>query len=186
MPPSDTAAAPSSARLVAESAFSVAATTAPDTAGTTVVIVRRKKLAVDGDHDDSSHEGDEATRLPKVYRVDARSPEESDASAAERDGADNSRGGASQGQDARVVGSRRRRHRKHGGVTIVRPAPPTASELADRTRMAKEQYERLKDEIRKLDRQIEAAREVEVGKAVRWIREAMDEYGLDAKDLGLA
>lgn len=51
--------------------------------------------------------------------------------------------------------------------------------------MAKEQYERIKAEIRKLDRQIEAARQVEVGRAVRWIRQAIAEYGLEAKDLGL-
>jgi hypothetical protein len=194
MPHSDTAfpeaqtVTPSAARLAAESAFSSVTTTAPATDGGPVVIVRRKKLAVADEHDDGSHgdDLDEAARPSKVYRVDSGPNDEPHESAAARGVDKASEGGELLRKDGGVFVSRRRRHSKHGGVTIVRPAPPTASELAERTRIAKVQYERLRAEILKLDRQIEAAREVEVGKAVRWIRMAMAEYGLEAKDLGLS
>lgn len=180
-------AGPSSARLAAESAFSGITASETATSARPVIIVRRKKLPVDGEHDDRSpgddrHHG--ATRDPKVYRVDSGQVEEPERSAAQAGVANASERGPSPGRDGGAVVSRRRRHRKHGGVTIVRPAPPSACELAERARVAKEQYERLRAEISELDRQIEAAREVEVGKAVRWIRQAIAEYGLEAKDLG--
>lgn len=193
MPRFDTAsleaktAAPSAARLAAESAFSIV-TTAPTIDDGPVVIVRRRKVVVDGDHYDSHHDaGDqnEATRSPKVYRVESAPLEDGKESAAELGVANPSEDGASLDQDDRVSASRRRRHRKHGGVTIIRPPAPTAMELAQRTRTVEEQYERLREELQKLDLEIETARAVEVGKAVSWIRKAIAEYDLDGKDLGL-
>lgn len=181
------AASPSPARLAAESAFSIVTTIAPTTDDRPVVIVRRRRVAIDGECEDRSHDGgdqNEATRPPKVYRVDSGPFEESKEPAASL-GAAHTAGGDVPGQDNGLVVSRRPRRSKHGGVTIIRPALPAASELAEQTRMAKEQYERIKAEIRKLDRHIEAARQVEVGRAVRWIRQAIAEYGLEAKDLGL-
>lgn len=192
-PDSDTAllkanaASPSPARLAAESAFSIVTTIAPTTDDRPVVIVRRRRVAVDGEYEDRSHDGrdqNEATRPPRVYRVDSGPFEGSKEPAAEP-GVANTSGGDAPGQDNCLVVSRRPRRSKHGGVTIMRPALPAASELAEQTRKAKQQYERIKAEIRKLDRQIEAARQVEVGKAVRWICKAIAEYGLEAKDLGL-
>jgi hypothetical protein len=126
-----------------------------------------------------------ATRHPKVYRIDSGLAEGSNESSVEPGAAAASGRGPSQGRDGGEVVGRRRRHIKHGSVTIVRPAPPSARELAERARIAKEQYERLRAEISELDRQIEARRKAEVGEAVRWIREAIAEYGLGAKDLGL-
>ena len=186
--PEAKSAAPSAARLAAESAFSGVTATESASGGGTAIIVRRKKLAIDAEHDDGSHDCDdhrEATRHPKVYRVDSGPVEGCNEAAVESGVAPASERGPSPGRDGSAVVSRRRRHSKHGGVTIVRPAPPSACELAERARIAKVQYERLRAEISELDRQIAAAREVEVGKAVRWIREAIAEYGLRAEDLGL-
>lgn len=70
-------------------------------------------------------------------------------------------------------------------MTIIRPEPPSSSELAERTRKAVERYELLMAEIRKLDHQVEAARMKEVAEAARWIRKAIAVYNLDADDLGL-
>jgi hypothetical protein len=39
--------------------------------------------------------------------------------------------------------------------------------------------------ILKLERQAEAVKRVEVARAVRWIRQAVADYGLTADDLGL-
>jgi hypothetical protein len=178
-------AAPSAARLAADSAFLTTAT-APTVDDGPVVIVRRRKVVVD-DYERHHDAGDqnEASRSPKVFRVESGSLEDVKKSAAEPGVASLSDDDASLSQDDRVPVSRRRRRQKHGSVTIIRTAPPTAMELAQRTQRVKEQYESLRAELRKLDREIETAREVEVGKAVSWIRKAIAEYDLHAKDLGL-
>lgn len=181
-------AAPSAARLAAESAFSNVPTTRPPADGGPVVIVRRKKVVVDGNYDDSRHGGDaqiEAARPAKVFRVELDPLEAPEESTAAFGAVDCSRGDASLGHDSDLVVSRRQRHRRHGGVIIIRPAPPSASELAERTRMTKGQYERLRVELLELDRQIEAARQAEIDKAVLWIRKAIAEYDLSARDIGL-
>jgi hypothetical protein len=178
----------SQARIDAESVFTPVQT--PSSIGSVpVVVVKRRKVVVANESVDGSHDGadeDGAARFPKVYRVEPSMGEELeealDPGAAIAQGGD-----TSPVRDAARLNDsgRRRRQKKHGNVTIIKPAPPSSSELAERRRKAMERYELLMTEIRKLDRQAEAVRKVEAAKAVRWIRKAIADYELDADDLGL-
>lgn len=47
-------------------------------------------------------------------------------------------------------------------------------------------YKRLKDQMQKLSKQVEAAKERELGKAIAQVRELIDTYELTAEQLGLA
>lgn len=176
----------SQARLVAESAFTTTATPSLDSVP---VVVRRRKIIVNGEAEGESLEckaDDGVGRSPKVYRLESSQVGDLevvvDPDAATQQAKDASLPCA----DGRPIDShRRRRQKKHGGVTIIRPEPPSSSELAERTRKAVERYELLMAEIRKLDHQVEAARMKEVAEAARWIRKAIAVYNLDADDLGL-
>jgi hypothetical protein len=91
---------------------------------------------------------------------------------------------------------RSRRRAPHGAVTIIRPAPPVASDGAETLqrpsgkndmvdRDAITRYEAVMAEIESLKRHADVLRKAEARRAVRWIRKAMFDYGLTAQDLGL-
>ena len=49
---------------------------------------------------------------------------------------------------------------------------------------AQSRHEKLVARIAQLERQAETARKAEAAAAVRWIKKAIDEYGLEARELG--
>ena len=50
---------------------------------------------------------------------------------------------------------------------------------------AQSRHEKLVARIAQLERQAETARKAEAAAAVRWIKKAIDEYGLEARELGV-
>jgi hypothetical protein len=181
----DTKVGVSQARLAAESAFAAVPTPSP-TDGVPVVIRRRKIVIGDEGSTDphQSADDDASARAPKVFQVEPRHDAEFKA-AVDRDAAATLAScDVSQTRDVRRNRRRRRQARRSGSVTVIRPEPPSSTELAQRRREAEERYELLMTEVRALDSQIEAARRAEAAKAVRWIRKAIADYDLRAEDLG--
>lgn len=99
---------------------------------------------------------------------------------------------------------RRKRGRKHGAVTVIRPGPiseskpipvsgqenlvATVGQSASRPTLALQEqtsYERMLDQISQLKAEAEKVRARETEEAVRWIRQAIADYGLNAADLEL-
>ena len=180
-------AATTQARLAAESAFTQVAT--PALVGSPVVVVKRRKVVLDSEAGDGSHgsaEEGHAARSPKIHRMEPNLlgvlGEGVERGAPATDVRESSQ---ARDDEAPTGSERRRRQKRHGQVTIIRPERPSASELAEFRREAMERHERLMAEIRKVDRQAEAVRKAEAAKVVRWIRKAIADYGLDADDLGL-
>ena len=164
---------------------------------------------------DAGREHVEEARAPRVYRIEPTlSPglpnEVSDESRAAVSG---NSGDAASSQSV-FHSKRRHRPRKHGDVTVIRPdhantlegtdssadrqrlsprAAPEGSpavgvfdlDIATLRRRTHEDYALLMARILKLERQAEAVKRVEVARAVRWIRQAVADYGLTADDLGL-
>lgn len=204
----------SQARLAAEAAFSAPRPRVDVDDGPLIVVKRRKAVVTDGGYlpgEDHEHSGE--SRAPKVYRVE-HGP---DSVAADEPSAPSEATGGADSHDEISVQplaplKRRRRVKRHGEVTIIRPPAPdglgerllTASaeesaatsdetiftekfvqEIAALKRRAMADMASVQFEIRKLERQAEAARKVEAAQAVRWIRKAMVEYDLEPADLGL-
>jgi hypothetical protein len=183
--------------------------------GPVIVVKRRKTVVSDGGYlpgEDLEHSGE--SRAPKVYRVE-HGPDSTVPDAADE----------SVGEPAAYSGShdeiyvppvaplkRKRRVKRHGEVTIIRPPAPEGlgdrlratdteeaaatsvesnftekfvQEIAALKRRALADLASVQSEIQKLERQAEAARKVEAAQAVRWIRKAMAEYDLELADLGL-
>lgn len=175
-------AATTEARLAAESAFTQVAT--PALVSSAVVVVKRRKVVPDSEVGDGAHASAEeghAARSPKIHRMESNLEGVEPGAAA----ADVRQASLVRDDEPTTASERRRRRRRHGEVTIIRPERPSANEFAELRREAMVRHERLMVEIRKIDRQAEAMRKVEAAKVVRWIRQAIDDYGLDAKDLGL-
>ena len=116
---------------------------------------------------------------------------------------------ASSGPGSTEVG-RRRRRRLNGAVTIIRPQLHEPHGVRDESfgeraesdliaarrlhrdeigafgtdRAAQLRYQKLLLRIAELERQAHAAKEREAAAAVRWIKKAIRDYGIRAKDLG--
>jgi len=152
----------SEARAAAELVFSIPMTTSPKTGGEPIVIVRSKKV-VNSEHSGSLHEChdyNQAARQPKVYRIESSHLRKDPRVLQFGPFPSNDLEERATSDLVDCLVAKRRRHRRHGDVTITRPVPPTASELAERKRIAIEHYERLRAEIVRLDRQVEAAKKV--------------------------
>lgn len=203
----------SQARLAAEAAFLPPTPVVVNDDGPVIVVKRKKAVVTEcGYLPDENDEHAEESRAPKVYRVD-HGPE-SDASDADADaegegeGEAAEAGGAGHHEEISVKPvaplKRRRRVKRHGEVTIIRPPMPegigetvmpstgepvfsekSVQELAALKRRALADLARVQSAIQELERQAEAAWKVEVAQAVTWIRKSMAEYDLKLADLGL-
>lgn len=214
----------SQARLAAEAAFKEPLPThGPSTDGP-VVVVKRIRVVPGGDEeaaasDDRPGQVVEA-RAPKVYRAEPTwrpgLPKGASDESRAPDSLDDSPGNSGDpGASEPVLHSkRRRRPRKHGDVTVIRPDHSEARETTDRSshlqnpptpaaptdgraaeifdsdietlrRRTLEDCEVLAGKILRLERQAQALEQAEAAHAVRWIRQAVADYGLTADDLGL-
>jgi hypothetical protein len=195
----------SQARQAAEAAFKPRP---PQNPGGPVVVVKRRRPVGNaaGQQSEETAQPDDEARVPRVFRVeevaavpserrDAPSPsvEKGDPPAEVPDGA----------ASLSASPTRRRRRSIHGKVTIIRPdrtdpalqagqAPDasTGPAHAGRTLVfvdadVSARYEAVTAEIEKLKRQAVALKKAEAAKAVRWIRQAISDYGLTERDLGL-
>lgn len=210
----------SPARKAAEAAFTSRALSHVDEGDQPIVIVKRHRAAVVNDDVHAQGKVDEQqveeTRVPRIYRVEtepALPDGSSDPSSAIKSSDETS--GRSDEQYAPqpvVQGKRRRRPRKNGEVTVIRPsrtdvaratslrsnpgesspvtAPASRSpeqgfdlDIATIRSRASARYASIMASIQKLER--EATWKAEAAEAVRWIRQAIADYGLTAQDLGL-
>jgi hypothetical protein len=139
-------------------------------------------------------------RAPRVFKIEKR--QQSDgrvlhdpASQSESDEATSSATGSTKA-------GRRRRRRLNGEVTIIHPQEPigtgaegdvSAPQLEDVAGVgmfgadSAEQlrYQKLMAKIARLERQALAARKREAELAIRWIKKAICDYGIEARELGL-
>lgn len=202
-----TLGAASAARAVAEAAFA-----APrDEAAAAVVVIKRRRRAVNAGGaapDAIPSAAAHSAREQRVFRLSASLvPGERSATTATSDLV------ASHSATAEAVAGslespspapRRQRRRKHGVVTVIRPDrldEQEVKEVASRESLvgtpqsaplprdfdflaARERCEQLRSQIVKLEREAQRLRVREVAHAVRWIRGAIEDYGLTAKDLG--
>jgi len=205
----------SEARIAAEAMFEQRTTPRELSVGPVVVVKRKRAIAASDDDDGDDGEGHERAediRLPKVYRIEHESrpttPELSVAPATteqafDAPGSVHGDVTLSRGVHQRI---RRRRPRKHGTVTVIRPAelgessgsketPSGASvpeggadqfaldivALRQRTLAG---LKSISAELQRLERKAEAVRKTEAARAVRWIRKAIAKYGLKSSDLG--
>jgi hypothetical protein len=204
----------SDARIAAEAMFEKR--TSRELVGGPVVVVKRKRAIAASDDDDGETGDDpqqaENLRLPRVYRIEHESspttPELSVASAGEQafDAPGSGYGDVTPSTGVHQR-NRRRRTKKHGTVTVIRPAELGESSGSNETPSAASVPESAADqfafdivslrqrtlaalksisaELQSLERKAEAVRKTEAASAVRWIRKAIAKYGFKSSDLGL-
>ena len=204
----------SDARIAAEAMFEKR--TPRELVGGPVVVVKRKRAIAASDDDDGETGDDpqqaENLRLPRVYRIEHESspttPELSVASAGEQafDAPGSGYGDVTPSTGVHQR-NRRRRTKKHGTVTVIRPAELGESSGSNETPSAASVPEGATDqfafdivalrqrtlaalksisaELQSLERKAEAVRKTEAASAVRWIRKAIAKYGFKPSDLGL-
>lgn len=206
----------SDARIAAEAMFEKRSTPRELVGGPVVVVKRKRAIAASDDDDDEAGDDSrqaENARLPRVYRIEHESsptvPELSVSPAGEQafDAPGSGHGDATPSTGAHQS-SRRRRTKKHGTVTVIRPAelcessggsnespsaesvPQSAADqfafdivaLRQRTLAG---LKSISAELQSLERKAEAVRKSEAASAVRWIRKAIAKYGFKSSDLGL-
>jgi hypothetical protein len=198
--PWDDAAAPakSQAREAAEAACSAVPDGAED--GPVVIVKRRRTVGEPAASPrGAAHQAGAGDDKPaRVFRVES-------VSAVQGDAADRSNGSAVEppsedGARAPQPPRRTRRRAPHGKVTIIRPAPAPAGAAQLQPAVANDhgvaalplvvpgvnsRYDAVMAEIERLKRRAAVLKEAEARNAVRWIRKAISEHGLTAKDLGL-
>lgn len=201
--------ASSAARAIAEGAFAASR----DEAEPAVVVIKRRRRAidiVDAAPDGAPSAAANSAREQRVFRVAPSLPiGEPSATTSTVDVA-----AADCAFAEPVAGSldgvspvpRRQRRRKNGEVTIIRPERVDEHEvngadshgsLAETPQFAtlplnfdflttRQRYEQLRSQIAKLEREAQKLRAQEAAHAVRWIRRAIEDYGLTAEDLGFS
>ena len=205
----------SDARIAAEAMFEKRSTPRELVGGPVVVVKRKRAIAASDDDDDEAGDDSrqaENARLPRVYRIEHESsptvPELSVSPAGEQafDAPGSGHGDATPSTGAHQS-SRRRRTKKHGTVTVIRPAEFGESNESNETLSAASVPESAADqfafdivalrqrtlaglksisaELQSLERKAEAVRKSEAASAVRWIRKAIAKYGFKSSDLGL-
>jgi hypothetical protein len=199
--PWDDAAAPakSPAREAAEAAFSAVPVGAED--GPVVIVKRRRTVGEPAASPrGTEHQAGTGDDKPgRVFRVESVSAGQGDAGS-ERSNGLSAEPPSEDGAGAPQAPRRTRRRAPHGKVTIIRPAadaaatahaqPAPASDhgiaaLALGVPGSNSRYDAVMAEIERLKRRAAVLKEAEARDAVRWIRKAISEHGLTAKDLGL-
>lgn len=209
------ARAPSAARLAAEAFFappssSVSAATSPD-----VTVVRHKQTSAEPGSDSMpateapSHEG---SRAPRVFRLEAGtaaalvSPDLSESKTQDEVAKDHLSPDAIEQAEAPQSALRRlprkKAVRRHGEVTIIRPAAkiqdvaevaqnevvptePVASDQMQELDADWPRYPALLKQLRLLQAQAEAVKRSEVKEVLRWIQAAIRDHAITAQELGL-
>lgn len=208
--------------MAAEAAFISRASSHVDEGEQPIVIVKRHRAAVLNDDVHAQGKVDEerveGTRAPRIYRVEtepALPDGSSDPSSAVKSSDETSGRSSEQYAPQPVVQSkRRRRPKKNGEVTVIRPgrtdvaratslrsnsgesSPVTAPasrnleqgfdfDIATIRSRTSASYASIMASIQKLERQAEAIWKAEAAEAARWVRQAIADYGLTAQDLGL-
>ena len=198
----------SPARQAAEAAFAQrrhASHEAP------LVVVKRRRLigkAMERDSSSAPAEVMDDARRARVFRVDSvLVVQDQQDSPSQAQPEDPNLPAVEGGESTRTSATRSRRRTPHGKVTIIRPELPHAMPrstpqspeapsgsggrragdphppILDVEAVAR--YEAVMADIEVLKRQAAKLKKAEAGRAVRWIRQAMADYGITLRDLGL-
>ena len=177
------------------------------------VVVKRRRIAstdhrVDG-NDVAEVVADEV-RAPRIFKVEKQQEGQRDGqdSSSNTDLQPQLGGAASNASE--VTQARRRRRRLNGEVTIIRPMSQEPSAMRDESTTggskpdsigdsqarssdvgrfgvdmkAQSRHDKLMARIARLESRAQTARKVEAAAAVRWIKKAINEYGLEAREIG--
>ena len=167
------------------------------------VVVKRRRIApmdnrVDGNDVAAFVAGE--VRTPRIFKVEKQQQQESPKGASEAKTDGESRLGVAV-SSPEVTQVRRRRRRLNGEVTII---PPPLQAVGDEPTRAKpdsqpqssalgrfgvdleeqRRHEKLLARIALLERQAQRARNTEAATAIRWIKKAINEYGIEASEVG--
>jgi len=177
-----------------------------ETADVDVVVKRRRIAPTDNrvNGKDAAEVVADEVRTPRIYTIEKQQQQEGqEPSGAKPDG--QSRLGVAV-SSSEVMPLRRRRRRLNGEVTIIRPPSqavgdePTESRrnsLGDARAQGSDlgrfgvdmetqrRHEKLLARIALLERQAQRAQNTEAATAVRWIKKAINKYGIKAVELGL-
>jgi len=170
------------------------------------VVVKRRRIApmdnrVDGNDVAAFVAGE--VRTPRIFKVEKQQQQESPKGASEAKTDGESRLGVAV-SSPEVTQVRRRRRRLNGEVTIIRPPSQERKAVGDEPTRAKpdsqpqssalgrfgvdleeqRRHEKLLARIALLERQAQRARNTEAATAIRWIKKAINEYGIEASEVG--
>ncbi len=177
------------------------------------VVVKRRRIAstdhrVDG-HDVAQVVADEV-RAPRIFKVERQQEGQQDGQELLTNEALQPQLSGAASSTFEVTQAKRRRRRLNGEVTIIRPMlqepgamhdefttgdsePDSIGDSQARSSdvgrfgvdmKAQSRHDKLMARIARLESQAQTARKVEAAAAVRWIKKAIDEYGLEARELG--
>ena len=177
------------------------------------VVVKRRRIAstdhrVDG-NDVAEVVADEV-RAPRIFKVEKQQEGQQDGQDFSSNTDLQPQLGGAASSTTEVTQARRRRRRLNGEVTIIRPMSHEPNAVRDEfitgdskrdsigdsqarssdvgrfgvDMKAQSRHDKLMARIARLKSQAHAARKTEAAAAVRWIKKAIDEYGLEARELG--
>ena len=177
------------------------------------VVVKRRRITstdhrVDG-NDVAEVVGDEV-RAPRIFKVEKREGQQDGQELPFNADLQPQLGGAAS-NTPEVTQARRRHRRLNGDVTIIRPMSQepnvvrdehftagskpdsiedSQAQSSDAGRFgvdleAQTRHEKLKVKIAQLERQAQRAKNTEAAAAIRWIKKAIKDYGIDAREIGL-
>ena len=177
------------------------------------VVVKRRRIAstdhrVDG-NDVAEVMADEV-RAPRIFKVEKQQEGQREGQDLSSNTDRQPQLGGAVSNTSEVTQARRTRRRLNGEVTIIRPmskeqsvvrnGPSTANSRPDSIEdsqaqssdagrfgvdlEAQSRHDRLMARIARLESQAQTARKVEAAAAVRWIKKAIHEYGIEARELG--
>ncbi len=197
------------ARVAVESLFRTHV--ASDDVADIPIVFKRRRPSPGGEVTaDNDAEGASNARSPKVFRVKKRHEPEGQQGyqPSEPDLTERAPLNVETLSNLELPSSpRRRRRRLHGDVKIFHPVaddigPPTPDKRALRLALIVEarvpraasrkfgndprllkRYEQIVAKITRLEQQVQALREKEKSDAIRWIRKAMQQHGIDVREL---
>jgi len=177
------------------------------------VVVKRRRIAstdhrVDG-NDVAEVVADEV-RAPRIFKVEKQQEGQQDGQDFSSNTDLQPQLGGAASNTSEVTQARRRRRRLNGEVTIIRPMLQEPSAMHDEFTTgdsepdsigdsqarssdvgrfgvdleAQSRHDKLMARIARLESQARTARKVEAAAAVRWIKKAINEYGLEAREVG--
>ena len=150
-------------------------------------------------------------RTPRIFKVERQQEGLQDGQELPSDAALQPQLGGAASNTPEVTQARRRRRRLNGDVTIIRPMShepnavrdefTTGGSKPDSTEDSQAQssdvgrfgvdleaqtrHEKLKVKIAHLEREAQRAKSTEAAAAIRWIKKAIKDYGIDAREIGL-
>jgi len=201
----------SQARLAVEALFQ-AQQPRSEAADVDVVVKRRRIASTDHrvDGNDVAEVMADEVRAPRIFKVEKQQEGQREGQDLSSNADRQPQLGGAASSTFEVTQARRRRRRLNGEVTIIRPMLHEPNAVRDEFTTgdskpdslgnsqarssdvgrfgvdleAQSRHDKLMARIARLESQAQTARKVEAAAAVRWIKKAINEYGLEAREIG--